>query len=205
MRQYIIIKLVKTFPLRALKTFAHSSEIVIYPKNHAHTMLLFAHVGLTLAFSRLLHHVNLAALALGSMLPDIIDKPLGLIVFGSPNMGRTIAHTLLFLLLLAALSFYTRDIRLISITWGVLAHLILDSMWNSPEILFWPLLGPFPERPILDTLSYIEMLLAGLKNPGILIPELAGFAYLLLFVYSRRNEASARIGRYTKKVMCWTR
>jgi len=168
-------------------------------------MLLFAHVGLTLAFSRLLHHVNLAALALGSMLPDIIDKPLGLIAFGSPNMGRTIAHTLLFLLLLAALSFYTRDIRLISITWGVLAHLILDSMWNSPEILFWPLLGPFPERPILDTLSYIEMLLAGLKNPGILIPELAGFAYLLLFVYSRRNEASARIGRYTKKVMCWTR
>ena len=168
-------------------------------------MLLFAHVGLTLACSRLLHHVNLAALALGSMLPDIIDKPLGLIAFGSPNMGRTIAHTLLFLLLLAALSFHTMDIRLISITWGVLAHLILDSIWNSPEILFWPLLGPFPEGQLLDTLSYIEMLLAGLKNPGILIPELAGFVYLLLFVYSRRSEASARIDRYTKKVMCWTR
>ena len=168
-------------------------------------MLLFAHVGLTLACSRLLHHVNLAALAFGSMLPDIIDKPLGLIVFGSPNMGRTIAHTLLFLLLLAALSFHTRDIRLISITWGVLAHLILDGMWNSPEILLWPLLGPFPERPLLDTLSFLEMLLTGLKDPGILIPELAGFAYLLLFVYSRRNEASARIDRYTKKVMCRTR
>lgn len=168
-------------------------------------MLLFAHVGLTLAFSRLLHHVNLAALALGSMLPDVIDKPLGLIFFGSPNMGRTIAHTLLFLLLLAALSFYTRDIRLISLTWGVLAHLILDSMWNSPEILFWPLLGPFPERQLLDTQSYLEMLLAGLKNPGVLIPELAGFAYLLLFVYSRRSEASARIDSYAKKMMFWTR
>lgn len=205
MKQYITIKFRKTGIMRAKIHIPHSSEIVIYPKNHAHTMLLFAHVGLTLAISRLLHHVNLAALALGSMLPDIIDKPLGLIVFGSPNMGRTIAHTLLFLLLFAALSFYTRDIRLISITWGVLAHLILDGMWNSPEILLWPLLGPFPERQLIDTLSYIEMLLAGLKNPGILIPELAGFAYLLLFVYSRRNEASTRIDRYTKKVMCWTR
>ncbi|MDD1762391.1 MAG: metal-dependent hydrolase [Methanothrix sp.] len=168
-------------------------------------MLLFAHVGLTLASARLLHRMNLAALALGSMLPDIIDKPLGLIAFGSPNMGRTIAHTLLFLLLLAALSFCTRDIRLISLTWGVLVHLILDAIWSSPEILFWPLLGPFPEGQLLDTLSYLEMLLGGLMNPGILIPELAGLAYLLFFGYSRRNEAFARIDRFAKKMTFWAR
>jgi inner membrane protein len=156
-------------------------------------MLLFAHVGLTLASARLWSRVSLAFLALGSILPDIIDKPLGLIIFGSPSMGRIFAHTLLFLLLLTALSIRSRDIRLISLTWGVLAHLLLDGMWKSPETLLWPLLGPFPSAPLLDTLSYLEMLMHGLNNPGILIPELAGLAYIIFFCHSRRDEASAWI------------
>jgi len=162
-------------------------------------MLLFAHVGLTLASARLLSRVSLAFLAFGSMLPDIIDKPLGLIVFGSPIMGRTFAHTLLFLLLLAALSFYSCDIRFFSLTWGVLIHLSLDFMWNLPVILLWPLLGAFPSAPIIDTLSYLEMLLSGLKNPGIAIPEIAGLAYLIFFAYARRRQALAWIDRYLKQ------
>ena len=159
-------------------------------------MLLFAHVGLALASARFFSRVSLAFLALGSMLPDIIDKPLGLIVFGSPSMGRTVAHTLLFLMLLAALSFYSRDIRLFSLTWGVFIHLSLDSMWNSPENLLWPLLGPFPSAPILDTMSYLQLLLSGLKDPGVIIPELAGLAYLLCFAYARKKQASAWIDHH---------
>jgi len=156
-------------------------------------MLLFAHVGLALASARFFSSVSLAFLAVGSMLPDIIDKPLGLIVFGSPSMGRTVAHTLLFLVLLAALSFYSRDVRLFSLTWGVFIHLTLDSMWNSPKILLWPLLGPFPSAPILDTMSYLQLLLSGLRDPGIMIPEMAGLAYLIFFAYARRRQASAWI------------
>jgi len=154
-------------------------------------MLLFAHLGLALATARFISKAHLAFLALGSMLPDIIDKPLGLIAFGSPNMGRTFAHTLLFLLLLAALSFYTRDVRLNSLSWGVLIHLALDSMWNSPVILLWPLLGTFPEAVRLDTLSYLEMLFSGLRDPGILIPELLGLSYLIYFAYIWRGQISA--------------
>jgi hypothetical protein len=152
-------------------------------------MLLFAHIGLAIASACFLSRVSLAFLALGSMLPDIIDKPLGLIVFGSPNMGRTFAHTLLFLMLLSALCLYSRDIRLFSLAWGVLIHLSLDFMWNSPQILLWPLLGPFPKAPLLDTVSYLEMLLSGLKNPGILIPEIAGLAYLIFLGYTKRKQA----------------
>jgi membrane-bound metal-dependent hydrolase YbcI (DUF457 family) len=154
-------------------------------------MLLFAHVGLALASARFFSHVSLAFLALGSMLPDIIDKPMGLIVFGSPSMGRTFAHTLLFLMLLSALCLHSRDIRFISLTWGLLIHLSLDVMWNSPETLLWPLLGPFPSAPLLNTMSYLEMVLSGLKNPSILIPEVAGLAYLIFFAYARRRQASA--------------
>ena len=36
--------------------------------------------------------VDLAFLALGSMLPDIIDKPLGILVFGTAEQGRTFGH-----------------------------------------------------------------------------------------------------------------
>jgi len=158
-------------------------------------MLLFAHLGLTLATARLISKADLAFLALGSMLPDIIDKPLGLIAFGSPSMGRTFAHTLLFLLLLAALSFYSRDIRLFSLSWGVLVHLALDSMWNSPVTLLWPLLGNFPEAVRLDTLSYLEMIFSGLRDPGILIPEVLGLSYLICFVYMKRIQISARAKR----------
>jgi membrane-bound metal-dependent hydrolase YbcI (DUF457 family) len=162
-------------------------------------MLLFAHVGLALASARFLSHVSLAFLALGSMLPDIIDKPLGLIVFGSPSMGRTFAHTLLFLVILAALCFYSQDFRLLSLTGGVLIHLSLDFMWNSPQTLLWPLLGPFPSAPLLDTMTFLQLLLSGLKNPGILIPEVAGLAYLIFFAYTRRRQASAWIDHHLKE------
>jgi len=61
-------------------------------------MLLFAHVGLALASARFFNSVSLAFLALGSMLPDIIDKPLGHIFLASSlGYGRIYSHTLLFL------------------------------------------------------------------------------------------------------------
>jgi len=162
-------------------------------------MLFFAHVGLTLASARLLPRASMGFIALGSMLPDIIDKPLGILVFGGANMGRTIAHTLLFLLLFAAISFYTRDIRIISLCWGVFVHLILDSMWASPIILLWPLLGPFPAANLMDTWSYLEMLLRGLKNPYILIPEISGLAYLIYLGYYSRSAVPAWIENHLKK------
>ena len=155
-------------------------------------MLLFAHVGLALATARLSSRLDLMFLALGSMLPDILDKPLGLLVFGSASMGRTFGHTLLFLIILAAISFHLQDIKMASLSWGVLVHLILDSMWSSPVILLWPLLGGFPSAPYLDTLSYLQMLLTGLEDPGILIPELLGLGYLLILVYQKRSLILAR-------------
>ncbi|MGD0954847.1 MAG: hypothetical protein ABR985_21095 [Methanotrichaceae archaeon] len=70
---------------------------------------MFAHLGLTLAAGRLASRADLACLALGSILPDIIDKPLGLIVFGTPSMGRTVAHTFLFLLIITLLAIRFHD------------------------------------------------------------------------------------------------
>ena len=155
-------------------------------------MLLFAHLGLTLAAGRFMRWADLAFLALGSMLPDIIDKPLGLVVYGTPAAGRIFSHTLLFLLVLIALAFYLKDVRLASVSAGVAAHLVLDSMWQSPAILFWPLLGNFPIAPELGVFNYIQALLYGLRNPMVLVPEILGLMYLLYFAYESRSAIAAR-------------
>jgi len=64
-------------------------------------------------------------------------------------------------------------------------------MWASPVILLWPLLGPFPQAAHLEAWYYLEMLLASLRDPFILVPECLGLAeiiYLLLEGRSRRQE-----------------
>ncbi len=146
-------------------------------------MLLFAHLGIALFMARFVRSADLAFVAVGSMLPDIIDKPLGTILFGTPSMGRIFAHTLLFLLLLIVLAFCLQDVRIASLCGGVLIHLGLDFMWNSPVILLWPLLGPFPTATHIDAMGYIEMLLLDLRDPIILVPECFGFAYLVYLAF----------------------
>jgi inner membrane protein len=154
-------------------------------------MLLFAHMGLALAAARPFARADLLFVAIGSMLPDIIDKPVGEIVYGTPSMGRIFAHTLLFLLLLAGAALCTRDLRLASLCGGVLVHLSLDFMWNSPVILFWPMLGGFPTAPYLDTLSYLQMLLLGLGRPIVLLPELLGLAYFIFLAVEKRQHIAS--------------
>jgi membrane-bound metal-dependent hydrolase YbcI (DUF457 family) len=136
--------------------------------------------------------VDLAFLALGSMLPDIIDKPLGLLAFGTAEQGRTFGHTLLFLMILATLAVYLKDIRLASVSAGVLAHLVLDSMWKSPAILFWPLLGNFLPVQDLGVSDYILTLLYGLRNPMVWVPEVLGLSYLIFFAFESRHVIAAR-------------
>jgi len=158
-------------------------------------MLLFAHLGLTLIAARFLRWIDPRFLAVGALLPDIIDKPLGLLIYGSMGHGRIFAHTLLFLSILTATSLALRDQRAASLSIGVLSHLLLDTIWLSPAILLWPLLGPFPPADSLDTLSYIEMLLMGLRDPEILLPECAGFIYLIYILRPemRRLRGPAQI------------
>ncbi|NPV62197.1 MAG: metal-dependent hydrolase [Methanotrichaceae archaeon] len=155
-------------------------------------MLLFAHMGLALAAASPSRRLNLWFVLLGSMLPDLIDKPLGELVFGTPAMGRTFAHTLLFLLILISLAVYLRDMRIASLCFGVFTHLALDFMWRSPVTLFWPLLGGFPQAEYMDPVSYLQMLLHGLANPVVLIPECLGLVYFLYFLREHWSEAVAQ-------------
>jgi hypothetical protein len=65
---------------------------------------------------------------------------------------------------------------------GILAHLILDSMWLNPHTLFWPLYGSrFSEGNPSDWLSRWWSLLIG--DPIVLICETIGFLVIVYFVY----------------------
>jgi hypothetical protein len=156
-------------------------------------MFFFAHVGLALLLARPFKRVDLTFLAIGSVLPDIIDKPLGTILFGTFGMGRIFAHTLLFLLVLAVLAIYLRDIRIASLCGGVFIHLGLDLMWDSPAILLWPLLGPFPIVSNLNMEGYLKMLLLNMSSPNNFIPECLGLAYLIYFSIERKSQILAKI------------
>ena len=63
-------------------------------------MLPLGHIGVNYVliniFKRTKTRRDLFLLVVGSLLPDIIDKPLGLILYHGFGNGRLYAHTLLF-------------------------------------------------------------------------------------------------------------
>jgi inner membrane protein len=170
-------------------------------------MLILAHTGITLGaaaviastaknrrlipkswlspFSALSGYLDIRLLLVGSVLPDIIDKPVGLYFFReSLGSGRIYAHTLLFLVLITIAGILLYRLRhqvwMLTLAVGTLMHLILDQMWSAPNTLFWPLLGF--EFDKTDVTGWLSGILDKLQtNPEVYIPEIIGFMILLLF------------------------
>jgi hypothetical protein len=85
--------------------------------------------------------------ALGALLPDLIDKPLGWILLRKFFQGNDhlFGHALLFgsTITLAGLRRYAHGggSELLAVGVGSLAHLALDPLAKAPQTLFWPLRG----------------------------------------------------------------
>ena len=130
------------------------------------------------------------SLVLGALLPDIIDKPVGLVFFKNTfSNGRIFSHTLLFPAALAAFGalFYQRCGKTggISLSLGAFAHLILDKMWRDPKTLFWPLTGLRFKRE--DTSHWLLNTLRALfTDPEVYKPEIIGGMMLLRLRGQRR-------------------
>jgi len=172
-------------------------------------MLLFGHIGVTLGILFILSYIEPRLktiidpryLVVGALLPDLIDKPLGLIVFASTiSNGRMISHTLVFsfTLFLIGLYLYDKrsDIRIISLASGSFFHLMEDQMWNTPKTLFWPLLGwSFPKNSIDYTgLEYLLVLFNRSFHPQFsesYTPEFLGMVVVVvLALYWLKNKLS---------------
>jgi membrane-bound metal-dependent hydrolase YbcI (DUF457 family) len=179
-------------------------------------MLLFGHIGITLGiffvFSyfapRLKTIIDPRYLAVGALLPDIIDKPVGMIIFASTiSNGRMISHTLLFAftLFLIGLYFYSkkRDIIIITFASGTFFHLMEDQMWNTPATLFWPLLGwSFPKYEFTDGLvfllllfkeSFIPQFSEGFIPEHTFIPEIIGMIVIVILALNWLKNKLSKI------------
>jgi inner membrane protein len=110
---------------------------------------------------------------IGSMLPDIIDKPFFLLFSESGFFtGRSHAHTLLFALVLLSAGIFSSKPWLLTLALANLSHLFLDFIWYDPEILFWPFLGRFEPYEAEGWFSDLWYNLTYL--PEIYIPEIIG-------------------------------
>jgi hypothetical protein len=134
--------------------------------------------------------LDLRFVIVGSLLPDIIDKPIGQYFFRDTfGDGRLYCHTLLFVLVIALAGFLTSAIYersyILLLAFGSLVHLILDFEWLDPRVLFWPLFGITFEKghspPFWEWLR--GLVLEVFKVPWVAIPELVGAIITIWFVW----------------------
>jgi inner membrane protein len=169
-------------------------------------MLFFGHTSITLTVfyaldrfvinrgRRMASLIDYRLVLIGSVLPDLIDKPLGVLFPQALGAGRDFAHTLLFLALVTGLGVLLwrkkKQPGGLVLAGGCLAHLILDSMWQHPEVLLWPFYRTahsleFPAgNPDVWLYFWINAILT---KPVVYISELFGILLLGWFVLFRQG------------------
>lgn len=148
-------------------------------------------------FSALAKHIDIRVLLVGSLLPDIIDKPLGRLFFRDMfSNGRIICHTLFFLIILSLAGIYLyrrkRKNWLLVLSFGTFTHLIFDQMWLSPHTLFWPLYGwSFPKHANIGFACWLGGIFTSLltqPNSYVYITEIIGGVVLGFFLWHIMKE-----------------
>ena len=140
---------------------------------------------------------------IGSILPDLIDKPIGAFLFRSTfHNSRIFAHTLSFsaiLLFIGAYLVYKRrknNVLLLGICSSI--HLLLDSMWLYQSILFWPYFGfKFPVRPEGNWVN--SDIIRLISDPSYYLSEIIGFLiiayYFIRLVKNKQIKAFISHGK----------
>jgi hypothetical protein len=135
--------------------------------------------------------------AFGAILPDLVDKPLGMVILSqSIGDGRIYGHTLLAVFTLGILGILFLKIWktpvIAGIAAGILSHQVLDLMWEEPKNWLYPAYGPFLRY---DTSSDIFSLLESeINNP------LEIFLFIILCVcmgiFLFRHRIAATLARH---------
>lgn len=149
-------------------------------------------------------HIDYRFVLLGSVFPDVIDKPLGMILFaGMIANGRIYTHTFLVNLILVLVGIYLlkkKKINFLMFSLCSCFHLVLDKMWLNSETLFWPLYGwGFPKEDISHW--WENMLQSLLANPWAYVPEVIGAIILITFGLTliKRKTVSEFLSKGTTK------
>jgi hypothetical protein len=177
-------------------------------------MLLLGHMGIgSKLVSPWTRQLPKWALLLGTILPDLIDKPLyyGLAwitgrhgaELGLISSTRTLGHTAMFLLAITLLAMVRRSRVLAALALGVATHLFLDNLGDTltdyfapyPDgtirtsaltALLWPMYKPyFANMPFKNMAAHLHVTL----NPLTIGAEIAGAAILAWDYWKTRHES----------------
>ena len=173
-------------------------------------MFVMGHIGCTLGIMVIIAmmvpglkgRIDLRFALIGALLPDLIDKPIGHIIFASSiGYGRLFGHTLLFVLILLTMGLFLRDMRrdaAICLSFATFLHLIEDRMWGIPEVMFYPLYGfniPAPTIVYEHWYDYFITMLINTYTPSlsyVFVSEMAGICVIavicIAFVDSIRKD-----------------
>jgi len=126
--------------------------------------------------------VDYRLVAVGSLLPDMVDRALRATAGGSSwsRDQHLLGHTLLLNspLILAGIGLATRhqDVKLLAIGTAAMTHLLVDPVIRSPRTLLWPFLGvAFPEA-------------RGLNRPLTLLTQVVAAAVILAAVLGLQRK-----------------
>ncbi len=147
------------------------------------------------SLSLLKNYIDYRLLLVGSLLPDLLDKPMGeLFFYRTFQNGRIFGHTLFLNILLAALGIYVlkrrRSIWLFTLAFGSTVHLILDRMWLNPQTLLWPVYGwSFAKTSSTDFFGWLLKILHILTTEAsVYVLEIIGFGILVWFIVKLIKE-----------------
>ncbi len=129
-------------------------------------------------------YIDYRFVLLGSVFPDIVDKPLGMLIFANPIAnGRVYTHTIivnLILVLIGICLVKRKRPNFLIFSLASCFHLVLDEMWLTPQTLFWPLFGwGFPKEDISHWWEGIFQAL--FTNPWVYVPEVIGAVVIITF------------------------
>lgn len=144
-------------------------------------MLVLGHVAsATTACRALDRSADLRVIVFYTLLADLVDKPLGLIVFSETiNNGRVWFHSIAVNLFVTLLLVAWRKPLVYGL--ALWMHQLCDLMWTRPWVALWPLTGAFGYRDLpLDEWVY------SVFNRYNVVTEALGFAALAFFAVRYR-------------------
>lgn len=168
--------------------------------------MILWHLGATVLIVRYVFRdpdMDLRWVMAGSILPDVIDKPIGSVFFQSTfGTHRVFAHSIMFsILAFAVVLIATRRGTnwrrgFIGLVIGMFIHLLLDAAWATPEAFWWPFFGwQFPKVLDSDLLSLVGRMVS---DPLVWAGEVVGAAYLV-WLWRRYLAADGAVRRFVRR------
>ena len=140
--------------------------------------------------------------ALATLAPDLLDKPLALFVFPDANAALFFGHALLLHVALWLFAWATGRLqRWLVYLLAFSSHLLADRMWGFTQTLLWPLRGwgwhPWRHVGSAEEMvnAYLEVIV---QEPILIVFEVIGLALLLWFIVDRKLFFADRLWAFIR-------